>query len=100
MWHFRKIDPLAAVTGKKYVSFVGAGGKTSYSEYLAARALDMGERVAITTTTKIWGREPYATLGNGPWRGHGAGQFLRVGKSVEKGKLTGLIPDEVKTIGK
>ncbi len=97
MWYFRKIDPLAAVTGKKYVSFVGAGGKTSYAEYVAARALEMGRRVLITTTTKIWAREPYATIESGLWSG--AGQFFRVGKSVVKGKLTGLTPDEVKRTG-
>jgi len=100
MWYFRKIDPLAAVAGKKYVSFVGAGGKTSYAEYVAARAAETGRPVVVTTTTKIWAREPYATLDAGPWQGKGDGRFLRVGKSVEKGKLTGLIPDEVETIGK
>jgi probable selenium-dependent hydroxylase accessory protein YqeC len=100
MWYYRKIDPLAAVAGKKYVSFVGAGGKTSYAEYIAARAVEKRTRVIITTTTKIWAREPFATLDRGPWQGRNDGQFLRVGKSVENGKLTGLTPDDVKTVGK
>ena len=79
---------------------MGAGGKTSYAEYVAARALEKGRRVLITTTTKIWAQEPYATLDSGPGHGQGGGQVLRVGKTAEKGKLTGLSPDEVETIGK
>jgi probable selenium-dependent hydroxylase accessory protein YqeC len=99
MWYFRKIDPLAPFEGKKYVSFVGAGGKTSYAEYVAARALNTGRRVLITTTTKIWAREPYATLDGPSAREPGAGQVLRIGKSAENRKLTGLSPDEVERAG-
>lgn len=98
MWYFRKIDPLSLFENKKHVSFVGAGGKTSWAEYLAARALPMGRRTLITTTTKIWAKEPCAALdeASGPMR---EGRFFRLGKSVEGRKLTGLTPDELLKAG-
>jgi probable selenium-dependent hydroxylase accessory protein YqeC len=99
MWYLRKIDPLAAFSGRKYISFVGAGGKTSYAEHVAARALGQGKRVLITTTTKIWAQEPYATIDSGLRPTQGTDQFIRVGKSVEKGKLTALTPEEVQGLG-
>jgi probable selenium-dependent hydroxylase accessory protein YqeC len=102
MWLFRRIDPgqvrreLALQT--RYVSFVGAGGKTTLIEYLAAEAIRQGKRVAITTTTKIWAKEPYVL-----WADLGEGQarpdFVRVGKAVEDGKLTALQPEEVAKLG-
>src|SRR5271157_811900 len=97
MWYLRKTDPLSAILGNKHVSFVGGGGKTSFAEGLAVRALQQGRSVAITTTTKIWARPPFATLDHGPWQGDG--RFLRIGKTEEKGKLTGLLPEEVEAIG-
>lgn len=100
MWYFRKIDPLAPFENGKYVSFVGAGGKTSYAEYVAVSALGRGRRVLIATTTKIWAREPYATLDNMAGREPGPGQVLRVGKTAENGKLTGLAPGEAQRAGK
>src|SRR5208283_2002763 len=100
MWSFRKIDPVSLFNNKKYITFVGAGGKTSYAEYLAARALDQGRRVAITTTTKIWAREPYALIGQREWDGHPREPFVRVGKTVEEGKLTALTAGEVEGVGK
>ena len=82
--------------GMKYVSFVGGGGKTSISEYLAARALERKRRAAITTTTKIWAREPYMLVGQEPM----VGLFARVGRTVEEGKLTGLSADQIEDVGK
>ena len=99
MWYLRKTDPLSSILGNKHVSFVGGGGKTSFAEALAARAFQQGRSVAITTTTKIWARPPFATLDHGTWQGHGDDRFLRVGKTEEKGKLTGLFPEEVEAIG-
>ena len=81
-----------------YVSFVGAGGKTTLIEYLAAEAIRQGKRVAITTTTKIWVKEPYVL-----WADLGEGQarpdFVRVGKAVADGKLTALEAGEVAELG-
>ncbi len=100
MWSFRKIDPETLFDKIKYVTFVGSGGKTSYAEYLAARAREGGRRVAITTTTKIWAREPYALMGQPQWQDQRREPFVRVGKTAEKGKLTALTADEVEDVGK
>jgi len=64
MWYFQKIDPVQSVIPFKYVAFVGAGGKTSLIEYFASRLVKEGKTVAITTTTKIFVREPYQLLKN------------------------------------
>lgn len=96
MWSFRTIDPLSLFDGKKYVSLVGGGGKTSLSEYLAAAALERKVRAAITTTTKIWAREPYVLFGQEPMDK----PFARVGKAVDAGKLTGLSSDQIEEVGK
>jgi len=102
MWRFRRIDPeqirseLASET--HYLSFVGAGGKTTFIEYLAAEAVRRGRHVAITTTTKIWAKAPYVvwpdlcTLRPQP-------DFVRVGKTVADGKLTALQEEEVAELG-
>ncbi len=96
MWSFRTIDPLPLFDGIKYVSLVGAGGKTTISEHLAALALQRKRRVAITTTTKIWAREPYVLVGQGDMDG----PFARVGRALEEGKLTGLSDDQIEDLGK
>jgi probable selenium-dependent hydroxylase accessory protein YqeC len=102
MWLFRKIDPEQIrsefTPQTHYVSFVGAGGKTTLIEYLAADAIRRGKRVAITTTTKIWAKDPYVL-----WADLGKGQvrpdFVRVGKAVSGGKLTALESDEIAELG-
>jgi probable selenium-dependent hydroxylase accessory protein YqeC len=99
MWYIRKIDPLSSIISGKYASFVGAGGKTSLAEYLATEALAKGMRVALTTTTKIWAKEPYVALKGGPRQRGRGGRLVRVGKSVENGKLTGLDEDELAALG-
>ena len=102
MWRFRTIDPehiQSELTSQAhYVSVVGAGGKTTLIEYLAAEAIRHGKKVAVTTTTKIWAREPYvlwAALSEGRMRS----DFVRVGKAVADGKLTALQVEEVEELG-
>jgi xanthine dehydrogenase accessory factor len=102
MWHFRRIDSerilFELTLETHYLSFVGAGGKTSLIEYLAAEAVRRGKRVAITTTTKIWAKAPYvlwpdlSTVRARP-------DFVRVGKAVADGKLTALQEGEVAELG-
>ena len=102
MWFFRRIDPdrirFELTPQTHYLSFIGAGGKTTLIEYFAAEAMRRGKRVAITTTTKIWAKEPYVL-----WADLGKGQarpdFVRVGKAVAGGKLTALDSDEVAELG-
>lgn len=100
MWHFHRIDPVQAITPLKFVAFVGAGGKTSFMEYLAERLVRAGKTVAITTTTKIYVREPYELLNNGrALLGHPASPFMRFGKSLEGGKLTGVSFPDIYRLG-
>ncbi|MGD0231649.1 MAG: selenium cofactor biosynthesis protein YqeC [Syntrophorhabdales bacterium] len=96
-----RIDPLPSLTSEKFISFVGAGGKTSLAEYLGQAAARDGKRVAITTTTRIWAREPCATFeGLSQKKGAPTRRFVRVGKTIDQGKLTGLAPDEVRALGR
>ncbi len=100
MLRIQRINPLNDILDKKFVAFVGAGGKTSLIEYLAAGAVKRGKRVALTTTTKIFVKEPYiltekTCLHNGP----GMPSYLRIGRSLENGKLTGITFDEIDILG-
>jgi len=95
-----KIDPLPSLLCGKFISFVGAGGKTSLGEYLAEEALRSGKRAAVTTTTRIRAKKPYVLLDDRDFtKDARTGQFIRVGKSMEAGKLTGLGDDELKRLG-
>lgn len=102
MWHFRRIDPgqiySELLLDKHYLSFVGAGGKTTLIEYLASLAVRKGMRVAITTTTKIWAKEPYVLWPDLRDR-RARPDFVRTGKAVSQGKLTALEPEEVAQLG-
>jgi probable selenium-dependent hydroxylase accessory protein YqeC len=102
MWFFRRIDPdhirFELTREGHYLSFVGAGGKTTLIEYLAADAIRRGKRVAITTTTKIWAKEPYVLWADLD-KAQARPDFVRVGEAVAEGKLTALQPEEVTGLG-
>lgn len=102
MWLFRRIDPerirLELTLETHYLSLVGAGGKTTLIEFLAAEAVHQGKRVAITTTTKIWAKAPYA-LWPDLSKVEEQPDFVRVGKTVADGKLTALQEGEVAELG-
>jgi probable selenium-dependent hydroxylase accessory protein YqeC len=96
----QRIDPLSDILSKRYAAFVGAGGKTTFIEYLAAGATQRGKRVAITTTTKIYAKEPYIlTEEKGLHDAPDIPSCLRVGRSLEDGKLTGVTFDEIIRLG-
>jgi probable selenium-dependent hydroxylase accessory protein YqeC len=100
MPRLERIDPLPVLLCGKFVSFVGGGGKTSLAEYLGGQAASRGKRAVLTTTTRIKADLPYLIFGEkGLPKGACAGGFVRVGKSVEEEKLTGLSADEVKRLG-
>jgi len=103
MWHFQRIDPLQLLPGVKYASFVGAGGKTTLTEYLGREAGLRGRSVAVTTTTKIYAREPYTLfediVSSFPRVSGTREGFTRIGKMREGEKLTGLDPDDVRLLG-
>jgi len=99
MWYLERIDPLPLLRGENVISFVGAGGKTSLAEYLGQTAAAGGKRVVMTTTTRIWAKEPYVTLdAPGMKKGGRSRRFVRMGKSVDQGKLTGLSDGEVEAL--
>ena len=99
MWSIRRIDPFDLVRGVRYVSFTGAGGKTGLSEYLAALALRQGLRPVITTTTKIYAREPYVLKDGSRTGPFSEGRFVRFGADLREGKLTGIGFDDVERLG-
>ncbi len=97
MWYIRRIDPLQPLQHGKYFSFTGAGGKSSLIECIARRAAMRGKTVAITTTTKIYAKEPYLLFDRpGPVP---PGSVIRVGKTLEGEKLTGLTFNDLQSLG-
>ena len=100
MWCIRRIEPFTSIFTGKYIAFVGSGGKTTLMEYLAAQGSRAGRSVAVTTTTKIFAREPYV-LAEKRTRGPAdPGTVVRVGNRVEDGKLTALTFDDVLELGR
>lgn len=98
MWNFQKIDFIKIVSAQKYIAFVGSGGKTSLIEYMAGEFLKQGRTVAITTTTKIFVKEPYILLKESS-DARACIPFVRVGKSIEDGKLTAVGFEDVEMLG-
>jgi probable selenium-dependent hydroxylase accessory protein YqeC len=99
MWHFRRINLVEHIQPCKYISLVGAGGKTSFSEFLAAGIVRSGKTVAITTTTKIYAREPYRLIPDN-WSSIDLNvPFMRYGRTLENGKLTALDFTQVRNLG-
>jgi len=99
MLHFQRIDPVRSLLPLKYIAFVGAGGKTSLCEYLASRLIDMGKTVAITTTTKIYAREPYCISADSDFQTKLTMPLVRVGKTIEAGKLTAVDTEDIIRLG-
>lgn len=99
MWHFQRIDPVESAVSLKYLAFVGAGGKTSLIEYLAETLVRLGKRVAITTTTKMYAREPYQVLAHDPDIATPSFPLLRIGKTLDQGKLTAVNLEDLKRLG-
>ncbi len=98
MWNFQKIDFIKTVSTQKYIAFTGSGGKTSLMEHLAGEFLKLGRTVAITTTTKIFVKEPYLLLDEVPVVQAGS-SFIRVGRRNEKGKLTAVSFEDIDMLG-
>lgn len=100
MWHIKKIDPADLVVDTQYVAFVGAGGKTSLIEYLAGETAKRNKKTAITTTTKIYARGPYMLFTQNRGGNDAADNPIRVGKTIEDGKLTSVTFDDIRELGK
>ncbi len=98
MWHIQKIDPFRLIDGITFVTFVGGGGKSTLIEHLARSCLARQKTTAITTTTKIFAHEPYRLFDDYLSGVRGA-PFIRIGKTVEGGKLTALAFEEIEALG-
>jgi len=100
MWHIKKIDPADLVVNTQYSAFVGAGGKTSLIEYLAGKVVERNKKTVITTTTKIYAREPYILLTQNRGSNDATGNPIRAGKTIENGKLTAVTFDDIRELEK
>lgn len=100
MWHIRKIDPIDLIAERHYISFVGAGGKTSFIEYLAKETAKRNKKTVITTTTKIYAREPYVLLTERKKGNHYENNPIQIGKTIENNKLTGVTSEDIHELGK
>lgn len=98
MWILRGTEFITLVSHQKYIAFVGSGGKTSLMEYMAAELLKQGRSVAVTTTTKIFVKEPYHLMNENFGQPKGP-PFVRIGSSVEDGKLTALGFEDIEKLG-
>ena len=99
MLHFRRIDPVESLLHLKYVTFVGAGGKTSLMEHMAAGLVQRGKTVAVTTTTKIYAREPYIVIEGNRTTREWRKPLIRIGKTLADGKLTGVDAEDIEHLG-
>ena len=99
MWHIHKIDPFQLIAGLKYVAVVGAGGKTSLIEFLAGKAADSGKKTVITTTTKMYAKEPYMLFEQIAAEAMITDNPIQVGNKVENGKITALSPHMILSLG-
>jgi probable selenium-dependent hydroxylase accessory protein YqeC len=101
MWHIQKVNLLEKVLDARYITFVGAGGKSSLIECLARQAINKKKITVITTTTKIYAQAPYRLLtGETGQNNIAAGDPVRVGKSLADGKLTAVTFDDILMLGK
>ena len=100
MLHIRKINPADLIVDKQYIAFVGAGGKTSLIEYLAGKTAKKNKKTVITTTTKIYAREPYVLITQKKNDDDYAGNPVWAGKTIEAGKLTAVTFDDICELGK
>jgi probable selenium-dependent hydroxylase accessory protein YqeC len=101
MWHIQKINPVERVLNSKYITFVGAGGKSSLIDYLARQTLKIKKKTVVTTTTKIYAQAPYLLLtGKAVQNDIALDNPVRVGKSFADGKLTAVTFDDIRELGK
>jgi len=101
MFHFERVRTLPSLFyGEKFITFIGAGGKTSFIEFLAKCLLKEGLFPVITTTTKIYAKEPFLVeekLTDGLMKDK---PFIRVGGRIVDGKLDGVKESTLLELGR
>ncbi|HOV89871.1 MAG TPA: selenium cofactor biosynthesis protein YqeC [Syntrophorhabdaceae bacterium] len=95
MWFYESIKPIELLEGHKFISFIGGGGKTSFIKYLAKEFSKKGEKVVITTTTKMWAEEPFLLLRGEEGLPVDLMSPFMVGKDVINGKITAISEKEI-----
>ena len=103
MWRIQRTDLPESRETTNYFSFVGGGGKSTLIDYFAHQASRSGRAVAITTTTKIYAREPYLLFDDfdpsAPFDFDPArGKITRIGKTRKGEKLTALSFDDLRAL--
>ncbi len=99
MWVYESIKPIELLEGFKFISFTGGGGKTSFIKYLAREFSKKGERVVLTTTTKMWAEEPFLLLKGEEELSGDLMSPLMVGKNITNGKITAISEKEIEYLG-
>ncbi|MCX7857993.1 MAG: selenium cofactor biosynthesis protein YqeC [Deltaproteobacteria bacterium] len=100
MYHFQRRESLCSLFNQyKFVTVIGAGGKTSLIELLAHDFKEKGLSVAITTTTKIYAKDPYVLEDSLRYDLLRSRPFIRVGKEIVNGKLHGISEETLVSLG-
>lgn len=91
MYHYERVKDLHLLLHPyKFITFIGAGGKTSLSEYMAKNFAKEGLVSVITTTTKIYAKEPFILEDNLTEDLLNKRSFFRIGSELKDGKLHGI----------
>ena len=93
------INEIEKTPGKKIVSIVGAGGKTSLMYALASIYASKKQKTLVTTTTHIWKPQDELIAKNmrelwGLW---GQNRYAVVGEFVKNGKLKALSAEKLES---
>lgn len=100
MLHFFRLGSIFdLLKGHRFVTLIGAGGKTSLSECISKVYLEMGFHPVITVTTKIYAREPYLLEADLDETFLRSRRFVRIGGDLKDGKLLGVKEETLRTLG-
>lgn len=100
MFHFFRANSVFDfLRGKKFITFIGAGGKTTLSEKISRMFLEAGLNPVITVTTKIYAVEPYILEREISEEVLRSRRFFRVGGDLKEGKLLGVSEETIRVLG-
>lgn len=101
MFHFERVVSIhTALSPYKFITFIGAGGKTSLIESSASGFMACGQNPVITTTTKIYAKPPYVLESSLTEDLLKSRPFFRIGSNLTDGKLQGVSSKTLSLLGK